>query len=126
MLAATASRYVGPNFSSGARNDGAGSEDPAYVPSACWRAAASRYVGPTFSSGARNDGPHLKMRPVYLENRERVDRKAGSAVDRHGRDGQHEVPALQPGGGFREGLQILVVEQVHAEPCDRGLVNRQP
>ena len=51
--------------------------------------------------------------------------EAGAAGHRHRLDGQHELPAVQPGRGVAERFEILVVEDVDAERGDHQRVNRQ-
>src|SRR5712671_7188565 len=56
----------------------------------------------------------LEMSDI-LKHRNRVEREAGAAGDRHRVDRQHELPAVQARRSFAERFEILVVQQVDAE-----------
>src|SRR6266849_1333394 len=79
-----------------------------------WRPATPR----------RNPWRKFDVTDAWLEHSDRVDRRAGPVLYSNGLDRQHELPALQLRGCFREGLEVEVVEQVHPERDDRERVYR--
>src|SRR2546423_14016528 len=63
---------------------------------------------------------------VVLEHCNRVDGSPRSTRDANRCGNEHEFPAFQPGGCFRNGLEIEVVEKVHPPGDEREMVYRQP
>src|SRR5262245_48596396 len=56
---------------------------------------------------------------------QRVYRESSSASNGHGRDGDHELLPVQSCGGCRNGLEILIVEQIDPHRGDQERVDRQ-
>ena len=63
------------------------------------------------------------MRPAALEDGERIERRAGAALDRERREGQHELVALQAARGLDGALEIEIFHNADAHPVQHGLVN---
>src|SRR5207253_8280804 len=69
-----------------------------------------------FAGAARANGGLGAMSgpPVLSEDRDRVDRRAGDALEHQRRHGEHELPAPQARARLRELFEVAVVDQPHA------------
>ena len=84
-------------------------------PSDSWRSPPRQSTAPatststspsmiTAASPMSSSALHPAAGPLRLEHRDRVQREAGAAGDRHRRDRQHELPPLQPAPRSRRAL----------------------